>query len=166
MNIADELGKLQDLHRSGALTDEEFAVAKAAVLAKGAAGTEPANEPALQEHLEEIKLQNEVARLDREWEMQREQYKIAGAHGHRFIPTRGMSVIGGILITVFGVFWTAVAASMFPSIEGLLGCFPAFGVLFVLFGVGMSIYSYSKASQYEQAHQEYQARRAKMLSGR
>ncbi len=32
MTIADELRKLQDLHRSGALTDEEFAQAKAAVL--------------------------------------------------------------------------------------------------------------------------------------
>jgi hypothetical protein len=32
MNIADELRKLQELHSSGALTDEEFAQAKAAVL--------------------------------------------------------------------------------------------------------------------------------------
>src|SRR5262249_20210916 len=32
MNIADELRKLQELHRSGALSDEEFARAKAAVL--------------------------------------------------------------------------------------------------------------------------------------
>src|SRR5262245_48443688 len=32
MNITDELRKLQELHRSGALTDEEFAQAKATVL--------------------------------------------------------------------------------------------------------------------------------------
>src|SRR5262249_12264234 len=110
MNIADELRKLQDLHRNGALTDEAFAAAKAAVLAKGAAGSDPANEPALQEHLEEIKLQNEVARLDREWELERERYMIAGQDGHRVIPNRGMSVIGGIIIAVFGLFWTVGAA--------------------------------------------------------
>jgi hypothetical protein len=38
MNIADELRKLQELHRTGALSDEEFAQAKAAVLS----GTAPA----------------------------------------------------------------------------------------------------------------------------
>ena len=32
MSIADELHKLGELHRSGALTDEEFAQAKARVL--------------------------------------------------------------------------------------------------------------------------------------
>src|SRR5438445_3956368 len=32
MNLADELRKLQELHSTGALTDEEFAEAKAAVL--------------------------------------------------------------------------------------------------------------------------------------
>jgi len=35
MNIADELQKLDELHRSGTLSDEEFARAKAAVLGAG-----------------------------------------------------------------------------------------------------------------------------------
>jgi uncharacterized protein (TIGR03067 family) len=38
MNIDDELHKLQDLHQIGALSDDEFAAAKAAVLAKGESG--------------------------------------------------------------------------------------------------------------------------------
>ncbi|MBC3879914.1 PspC domain-containing protein [Undibacterium sp. LX40W] len=33
MNIADEIARLHELHRSGALTDEEFAAAKEKVLA-------------------------------------------------------------------------------------------------------------------------------------
>jgi hypothetical protein len=44
MSIADELRKLQELHRTGALSDEEFAQAKAAVLggtAPAPAGTRP-----------------------------------------------------------------------------------------------------------------------------
>ena len=35
MSLADELERLADLHRSGALDDEEFEVAKAEVLAGG-----------------------------------------------------------------------------------------------------------------------------------
>jgi hypothetical protein len=45
MNIADELRKLQELHSTGALTDEEFAQAKAAVLE----GAPPAQSLASQE---------------------------------------------------------------------------------------------------------------------
>ena len=41
MNIADELRKLQELHSSGALTDEEFAQAKAAVLEGASRGAKP-----------------------------------------------------------------------------------------------------------------------------
>jgi len=36
MDIADELKKLEELHQAGTLSDDEFAKAKAAVLARGA----------------------------------------------------------------------------------------------------------------------------------
>jgi hypothetical protein len=74
MNLADELRKLEELHRSGALTDEEFAAAKARVLAGEPAGTGPAGEGVMREQLDELRLQNEVDRLDREWQMERERY--------------------------------------------------------------------------------------------
>ena len=160
MNIADELQKLQELHRSGALSDEEFTAAKAAVLAKGADGAEPAGDAHMKDQLEEIKLQNEVERLDREWALERERYMVAGRYGHRYLPSRGMSLLGGAVIVGFGIFWTAMAASMGT------GLFPLFGVLFILAGVGVSIYSSGKASQYEVAYQAYRRRRARLLEGR
>jgi hypothetical protein len=40
MGVADELERLQQLHNSGALTDEEFAQAKAAILAGESAGSQ------------------------------------------------------------------------------------------------------------------------------
>src|ERR1043165_5871612 len=110
MNIADELRKLQDLHRSGALTDAEFAAAKAAVLGK--ADADAGDKPALQEHLEEIKRQNEIAQLDREWGLERDRYMITGQNGFRYMPNRTASVFGGIVIAVFGMIWTGIAASM------------------------------------------------------
>jgi Short C-terminal domain len=166
MNIADELQKLQELHRTGALTDEEFATAKAAVLAAKTTGADaPLNETA-REQLEEMKLENTVARLDREWQLARERYMIAGQYGNRYIPSRGVSVLMGVVVTGFGIFWIAMAMSITSNMPGIGGAFPCFGVIFILFGVGMSIYSFSKATQYEEEYQRYQQRRAELLAGR
>ncbi len=60
MTIADELQKLDELRRSGAISFDEFEIAKRKVLEGPQDFTE-------YDHLEEIKAQNEVAQLDREW---------------------------------------------------------------------------------------------------
>src|SRR5262245_35455106 len=140
MSIADELLKLNRLHQEGMLTDEEFEKAKAAVLVA------PLATPAT-EHLEEIRNQNEVAQLDREWQNERERYMIAGRYGARYVPNRATSLIGGIVIAGFGTLWTVMAMSM-----GAPGLFPLFGVIFVLAGIGMSVYSFIKAGEYEEAY--------------
>ena len=159
MNIADELQKLQDLYHNGSLTALEFAAAKVAVLAGNA--TETGSESALHAHLEEIKHQNEIARLDREWQIQRERYMIPGRYGQRTIPNRGMSIVAGLVIAGFGVFWTVTAAS-----AGAPSFFPVFGVIFIFFGVAMSLYSFKVAGDYQQAYQSYQRRRSELLSSR
>ena len=48
MNIAADLSRLEALHASGALSDEEFARAKARLLEGPAAGPEAAERPALE----------------------------------------------------------------------------------------------------------------------
>jgi Short C-terminal domain len=156
MSMADELRKLQDLRDAGTLTDEEFAAAKASVLA-GEYADRPA-EPGMEAHLEEIKHQNDVAQLDREWAMERDRYMVAGRYGYRYLPTKGMSLLGGIMIVGFGILWTAFAAGM-----GAPVFFPLFGVLFILVGVGVSVNSFIKATQFEQARQRYQQRRSELL---
>jgi hypothetical protein len=156
MSMADELRKLQDLRDAGTLTDEEFAAAKASVLA-GVHTDRPAG-PGMEAHLEEIKHQNDVAQLDREWALERDRYMVAGRYGYRYLPTRGMSLLGGIVIVGFGICWTMFAAGMGAPIF-----FPLFGVLFILMGIGVSVNAFIKATQYEQARQRYQARRARLL---
>jgi Short C-terminal domain len=156
MSMADELRKLQDLRDAGTLTDDEFASAKARVLAG-----EPSDSPAesgVEGHLEEIKRQNDVEQIDREWAMERERYMVTGRYGYRSVPTQGASLIGGIVIVAFGILWTVLAS-------GIGGGFAAmFGVLFILFGAGISTYSFIKAGQYEQARQQYQRRRAALVN--
>jgi hypothetical protein len=151
MSIADELLKLHTLHKEGMLTDEELERAKASLL-------ENPSGPAA-DQLEEIRRQNEIAQLDREWQIERERYMVSGRYGYRYTPNKAASVIGGIVIAAFGTFWTIMAAGM-----GAPFFFPLFGVLFVLAGVGMSVYSFVKAGQYAEAYRRYQHRRAALMN--
>lgn len=158
MTISDELQKLDELRRNGTLSSEEFEIAKRRVLegSQGSAGSD---------HLEEIKAQNELAQLDREWSLERENYMVEGQHGHKHIPGKISSVLGGLFIVGFGIFWTVMAASMTGFGEaGVFSIFPLFGILFILFGAGMSIRAFVKAGQYEEAQERYQRRRREVLN--
>jgi hypothetical protein len=161
MDLADELRKLEELHRARSLTDEEFARAKAAVLADS--GTPPAG--ALGEQLAELRRENEVARLDREWEQERRQYLVAGRYGRSYEPTPGMSILSGVLVVGFGVLWTAMTAGLMGGPGGGFGFFPLFGVVFIVVGLAVSVASYGKAVRYRQAYEAYQERRQQLLSG-
>jgi hypothetical protein len=170
MSIADEIHRLQQLHRSGALTDEEFAAAKAKVLAEGTTQPQAGPNPAMQEQLDELRMQNAVTRLDREWEMERENYMVSGRYGYRYIPNKTTSLIGGVGVTVFGIFWTLLASGLIFSAAPLdvlpfLACFPLFGVLFVALGIATTLHAYNKGSRYEQAERRYQRRRGQLLEG-
>ena len=163
MTIADELRKLQELHEAGSLTDSEFAAAKAKVLSSQAAGSGAGTDPAMKQHLKDITRHNEVEQLDRQWALERDQYMVAGRYGGRHLPSKGMSLLGGVVIAVFGIFWMVMASNITGGMGGGPSLFPLFGLLFIAVGVGMSIYSFTKASQYEEAHARYRRRRAELL---
>jgi hypothetical protein len=162
MSIADDLLKLQGLRESGAISDEEFEVAKSRLLT----GTETTISPrpdVIEQQLKEISRQNDLASIDREWELSRENYMVRGEHGHRYIPSRGMSVLSGVIVVGFGIVWLTVVASM--GGPGGLG-FGFFGLLFILAGIGISIHSFGKADAYEAAQREYHARRKQLMDDR
>jgi hypothetical protein len=159
MGLADEIGKLQELRESGALTDEEFARAKAAVLASGSLQANQPDDAPLQRHLQHIEIQNEIERLDREWELEREKYMATGRYGSRHVPSEGGSIVAALIIGGFGLFWTIGAASM-----GAPAIFPIFGIVFVVLGVGASLSGFTKAGEYQHAYREYQERRARLLA--
>ncbi len=128
MSISDELMKLDELRRSGAISADEFELAKRKIL-------EAPQDMYRSDALNELKAQNELAQLDREWELERESYMVTGKYGHRHIPGKASSLLGGLFVVGFGIFWTTMATSMTgfggPS---ALSLFPLFGVLFILFG--------------------------------
>ena len=166
MSLADELKKLEDLRRSGTLTDAEFAQAKAAVLAGGAAPAGGANDNVAAQ-LGEVRYQNELARIDREWEIEREKYKFTGRYGHRYVPTRSIGIAFAVFGGGFGAIWTLMTLIMFSNMQDGFGPPAPLKALFVLVGIAFtvgavwySLYVIRKAEAYNKALAEYRARRA------
>src|SRR5579883_2910582 len=139
MSIADELMKLEDLRRSGALSDAEFARAKEAVLA-GRSGV--ADDPA-----GALRGEAELARIDREWALERENYLVSGRYGWgRHVPTTWEGVLTAVVGGGFGLFWTVTAAGITSAApdEGPFAVakvfFPLFGVVFVVGAIGYGVF--------------------------
>lgn len=168
MSLVDDLTKLEELRRNGALSEAEFAKAKAALLDGRAASSEQQIGEHLAEQLAEVKYQNELAQIDREWEMERQQYLLRGRYGTTHVPTAGagigMAVVGGL----FGVFWTIMAVAMtsdapdFGAFSVAKVFFPLFGVVFTVAAIGFGIHAHSRAQKYEAAFAAYKARRARV----
>ena len=168
MSIAEELRQIEEMYAHGTLTHDEFEQAKAKVLTAGESPT-PAADSQTARQIAALQRQNAVAQLDREWEMEKEQYMVTGRYGSRSLPSEGGSLLGGLIIGGFGVFWTIFAFSITSGASaagapGIASVFPFFGILFVVVGIGSSINSYSKAGQYREAEQRYQEKRAQMLA--
>ena len=101
--------------------------------------------------VETLRIQNELERVDREWTIEREKYQVRGKHGDLHIPTKEGSIIGGIVIIVFGGFWTAGALKM-----GAPFFFPLFGIAFIVLGIAQSARGLTMAEEYTRRHHKYE----------
>lgn len=108
--------------------------------------------------VETIKLQNELAALDRQWLLDRDKYKVKGQDDQYSVPSQTGSIVGMIIAAAFGLFWTVMAASM-----GAPFFFPLFGIAFVIFAIVGGISSLNKAEAYQHSRQIYEARRKSLL---
>jgi hypothetical protein len=105
--------------------------------------------------------QNDLARLDREWEAERARYLITGRSGARYVPSVAASVIAAVVTVGVGLLWIAAAAWLMNR----LGPFPLLGLFFVALGLWVSISSFRKALGYRRAYEAYRRRRARLISG-
>lgn len=171
MNLIDELAKLDELYRSGSLTADEFQLAKQRLLQPEELA------PPIISSVAADKLDSLVdsyrfdllSQLDREWELEKEQYMVTGKYGQRYLPERSTAWGGMIFMTLFGVFWTVMASGLIfssgPSLPTpVAGLFPLFGVLFCGFVIVMSLSAIKKANEYEQAKEKYTARRRAIIN--
>ena len=95
MSLADDLTKLEELRRTGALSDSEFTQAKKKLLAGEAEPTGAGVAETLAAQLAETRYNNELGRIDREWQIEQEKYMVADKHGRRHIPTVGTGRAAG-----------------------------------------------------------------------
>lgn len=172
MSIADDLKQLETLLQNGTLTQDEFQLAKRRLLEDSGSGESSravrfpvTSQTEATRHLEMIQMQNAVAQLDREWELEREDYMVVGKYGRRYIPNKVTSVLGGLFAAGFGIFWTMIASSM-PRMPGnsVSSLLPFAGVGFTLFGAGMGIWGFIVSERYEAAFERYQSRRRAMVN--
>ncbi|MBU1068601.1 hypothetical protein KJ975_03440 [Myxococcota bacterium] len=112
----------------------------------------------LAREVEVLKLQNELERIDREWQEELKQYMVRDNDGHQSVPTAGGSIFGGFVATVFGIGWIYNAVSMdAPALVALVG------LGFIGLGLYMGYSGYNKSLTYKAAHQRYQNRRDDLL---
>jgi hypothetical protein len=108
--------------------------------------------------LEILRVQNEIERLDREWNLQRHEFMVHGKHGSR-IPSSAGSLIGGLLAAGFGLFWMVSAGSIGAPFPLML-----FGIVFIVVAIVGAVKGMDKASRHKSADTQYQERRRALLS--
>jgi len=170
IGIADELQKLRQLHFNGTLTDDEFTLAKSRLIN----GPQPNVQltPFIEQQLSEVRFQNELARIDREWELEREQYQIIGAYGRIYYPSIGLGLSKLLIGVAFGALLFGLAftvsnmVTLFAPDSELLTNFAKFlfslALTFTLFFVVNGIYLCFRAQQYSIAFKRYQQRHDKL----
>jgi hypothetical protein len=157
MNLTEALHQLADLHAAGSLTDDEFAAAKARLLASATDASQP--ETASKRQIELLRAEAAIARLDREWQIEREKYMTSGNFGYRMMPSKTTSILIGCGALAFTAFWIYMAGS-----TGAPTVFKLWGVLCVTVAIVQAYSMYRKACAYEVAEKRYQTRRAELLA--
>jgi hypothetical protein len=122
----------------------------------------------LSEQVQSLTGHSELAALDREWQMDRENYMVTRRDGARHIPSEAGAIGGGIAITIFGCVWIGMASSMnsmgpsFGPSSFADNVFPLFGFVFIIVGIVASFISFNKAGDHRRAQQRYRRRRAEI----
>jgi fatty acid desaturase len=111
----------------------------------------------IEENTELLRIQGEIALLDREWEERTAQLIVQDKHGRLSIPGKTSSVVMGVVLALFFTFWTAVASFIFPP-------FAIVGVVLIVVSFFLSISSYWKAEQYERLKAEHETRRQVLMN--
>ena len=160
MPFTDELQALASLHAEGALSDAEFAAAKARLLS----GPKTFGEalvgavPDSGRQFDQLHRDALIAQLDREWALEREKYLTTDRYGARSGPPGDGGMLGGVIFAAFMLCWTTFTAqSHAPAL------FTIFGVFGIIAGIGATINAAMKATAYRDAEEAYEQRRTALI---
>lgn len=107
-------------------------------------------------NLRVIELQNDLERLDREWESRKQGFMVTSKNGHRSIPSEAGSMVGGAIGVIMGVVVLAVTIQ-------IGGPAPLFGLLFIGIAIFGMVNGTSKATGYKNAESAFIQRRNNLV---
>ena len=108
--------------------------------------------------LKVIKLQNELERLDREWERFRGKTLVSDKNGNISEPSAGGTAFGGI----FGIVG-AIAFIFITSQGGAPAFVPLFGIVIIAFALFNMSRGLGKAHEFSATRSKYEAKRREIL---
>ncbi|RYX82813.1 hypothetical protein EON83_17760 [bacterium] len=164
-DLVEQLRQLSELHTNGSLSDSEFERAKERLLSGNGAVENSAPSSA---SISLLALQNELAALDRQWSLERDNYRVRSRYGSS-IPKQGDGQKAGTVIAIFGGVWTigALTMAIAATKDGVPGpmalfiwIFPVFGVFFIVTGLSQGAEMNRKADSYQIAEATYKTKRA------
>ncbi len=101
--------------------------------------------------------EDELTRIDREWDRERLRYMVHRRHGRRYVPSAATGVVMGLLGVGFGLFCAVTTLNMGGGLGGALSLF---GLVFACLAAGLGVHQFNKARRYRAAYAAYQRRRA------
>lgn len=159
MGLVDELLKLEQLRQRGTLSAAEFERAKLKLL-EAEQSLDASDRIA--HGLEEANYQAELARIDREWEMERRTFMLFGRRGETYLPSKWGSLLLIVAVVGIGIYWTVSTVSIIGTFHGnllvlgLVSSFSLFGILFIAVAVFQCLRGISNSHQYQEAQARYQ----------
>lgn len=111
---------------------------------------------------EEMLIEKKIARIDREWMIESQQYQLKGNKSSTYHPESSNGIIegvGGVFAIVFGIVWVIGAASM-----GAPGIFPLFGLVFIGIAIFQMMANSNTIDSYQSAKSRYLSERSRLLS--
>jgi len=107
-------------------------------------------------NLRVIELQNDLERLDREWQNRRESFMITGKNGYRSVPSEVGSVVRGAVMIVMGIVVLCMSLKMG-------GPGPSFGLAFIGIAIFSTVNGATKATGYRAAESAFMRQRSNLI---
>lgn len=157
MRIVSELEKLDEMHRSGVLSDEEFTQAKTHLLQN----PEGVSSALTQQQMAVIELRLDRERIEREWLAEQEKHMLVNRYGGRSLPKESdsFSFIGPIILIVIVVIFAILSTGRNLGI-GFLFAIP--GVCGIVAICVVETMMQAKAQEYRKAKEQYLHRRSEL----
>lgn len=120
----------------------------------------------LADDVAELKMREQVERIDRGWQERRQRFMARAKDGTTSIPTMGGAIVLGLVGSVAGVAWMLFTRSIGGPLDSTMArIFPYFGLVFAALTLVGAMHTARQAKAYERARRRYeQERRAALKS--